>query len=128
MNKNRSFVQFILAQKNCQKKRSENRLKPYSLLFKAYIEDLDINRGSTLLKPIDELTDKSLPKLGWGQFIFALKFWINDTSPSFEKTDILIEKMLNASFHLVENNPLNKILDLGKFIYSELMHKAYGNH
>ena len=50
-----------------------------------------------------------------------MKFWLEDSSASFEKTDIFIEKAVNASFDLIDVKPLKGILDFGKFLYKEKM-------
>ena len=49
----------------------------------------------------------------------TLKFWMDDTSPNFEKTDIFIEKSVDTSFELFEIKPLKKLIDLGKFLFNE---------
>jgi hypothetical protein len=48
-----------------------------------------------------------------------LKFWIEDTSKGFEKTDILIEKTVNTAFDLMQTQPLERVIDLGKFLWKE---------
>jgi ubiquinone biosynthesis protein COQ9 len=50
----------------------------------------------------------------------TLKFWMDDTSPSFEKTDIFIEKAVNASFDLMEMKPIKHLVDFAKFIWQEM--------
>jgi len=50
-----------------------------------------------------------------------MKFWIEDDSAGFEKTDILIEKSINTSFALMDNTVLKSVFDLGKFLYKEKM-------
>jgi hypothetical protein len=51
-----------------------------------------------------------------------MKFWLDDTSPSFEKTDIFIEKSVNTSFDVLNIQPLKSVIDLGKFLFKEKMH------
>ena len=48
-----------------------------------------------------------------------MKFWMDDTSASFEKTDIFIEKSVNTSFDVLNVIPLKSIIDFGKFIFKE---------
>jgi ubiquinone biosynthesis protein COQ9 len=48
-----------------------------------------------------------------------LKFWMEDESPAFEKTDIFIEKSVKASFELMNITPIESLIDLGKFLYKE---------
>ena len=55
----------------------------------------------------------------WLQFLFLLKFWKDDDSMGFEKTDIAIEKSVNTIFDVFDNTPLENIIDFGKFLYKE---------
>jgi hypothetical protein len=55
----------------------------------------------------------------WIQLVLTMKFWLDDTSASFEKTDIFIEKSVNARFDLLDIKPLKSIIDFGKFILKE---------
>lgn len=55
----------------------------------------------------------------WGQFLFLLNFWIQDTSADFEKTDIAIEKSVNTIFDLFDAAPIERLIDLGKFLVRE---------
>lgn len=57
----------------------------------------------------------------WVQFLFLLKFWMDDTSPSFEKTDIAIEKSVQTVFDIFDHTPLENIIDFGKFLFKEKM-------
>ena len=66
---------------------------------------------------------KKTPQLyaegAWLQFLFLLKFWMDDSSPGFEKTDLAIEKSVHTIFDVFENTPLERIIDFGKFLYKE---------
>ena len=57
----------------------------------------------------------------WIQFLFILKFWIDDTSKSFEKTDIMIEKSVNTIVDLLDTKRIDNLLDFGKFLWKEKM-------
>jgi ubiquinone biosynthesis protein COQ9 len=46
-----------------------------------------------------------------------LKFWIDDTSNAFEKTDAAIEKSVNLAMDLMGKSPLDAALDFGKFLF-----------
>lgn len=52
----------------------------------------------------------------WIQFAFIVKFWINDDSIGFEKTDEAIEKGINVTFDLFQRSPLDNLLEYGKFL------------
>lgn len=55
----------------------------------------------------------------WFQTLFLMKYWMNDNSPAFEKTDVAIEKSVTAIFDLLESSPLESILDFGKFLIKD---------
>jgi hypothetical protein len=67
----------------------------------------------------DKFQSDSLREGAWLQFLSIFKFWVQDTSPGFEKTDVYIEKSVKASADLVYNTPLKSLFDLGKFIWKE---------
>ena len=52
-----------------------------------------------------------------------MKFWLDDTSPAFEKTDVFIEKSVKASFDIMNIAPIKSVIDLGKFLFKEKMMK-----
>jgi hypothetical protein len=52
----------------------------------------------------------------WMQLGFVLKFWVNDNSAGFEKTDEAIEKGINVTFDLFQRSPIDNLLDYGKFL------------
>jgi len=51
--------------------------------------------------------------------MLTMKFWLEDSSPSFEKTDIFIEKSVNTTFDILDIAPLKSVIDLGKFLFKE---------
>lgn len=57
----------------------------------------------------------------WLQFMSILRFWMSDTSPGFEKTDVLIEKSVRAGFDLVYQTPMASVVDFGKFVWKEML-------
>ena len=117
---NRSFVV-------AQLKESSNKLKSLSKLselrihFKSFYNELEIEKIDLKQEKLVEIQEKSMGEMAWLQFLFTLKFWLEDTSLSFEKTDIFIEKSVNTSFDLIDSTPLKSIIDLGKFLYKEKM-------
>lgn len=118
LNANRSYVTYVLA--DC--KMSLKTLDKFSELRKAfmtYIETLEIDNLEIKEERLQKIQDRSLQESAWIQLMFTLKFWLDDTSASFEKTDIFIEKSVNASFDLISIKPLKSIIDLGKFLFKE---------
>lgn len=53
----------------------------------------------------------------WINFLFVLKFWIDDTSAEYEKTDAVIEKSVNLAMDLMGKSALDAALDFGKFLF-----------
>ncbi len=66
-----------------------------------------------------KIQEKALQESAWFQLLMTLKFWLDDSSASFEKTDIFIEKSVKASFELINTTPLESLIDLGKFLFKE---------
>lgn len=53
----------------------------------------------------------------WLQVWFILRFWLKDSSPSFEKTDVAIEKSVHLAFDLMGKNSLDSMVDFAKFLF-----------
>jgi hypothetical protein len=115
---NRSYVIFVLS-------KHKNSLKNLSVLsnlrshFFSFIQEIEIELPDFKQEKIEKLQQKSLQQVAWTQLLLTLKFWMDDTSPSFEKTDIFIEKSVTTAFELLNITPLKSLIDLGKFIYKE---------
>lgn len=118
---NRSYVLFALDQYKMRMK----GLKVLSELkkgFTHYIDSLDIETLDIREERINKLQRRAMGESAWLQLLLTLKFWMDDTSPSFEKTDILIEKSVNTSFDILNIAPLKSVIDLGKFLFKEKAH------
>lgn len=55
----------------------------------------------------------------WMNLIAVFGFWLRDRSPEFEDTDAMIEKSLNLTLNLLEQNTLDKAIDLGRFLFGK---------
>ncbi|MDA7558900.1 TetR family transcriptional regulator C-terminal domain-containing protein [Flavobacteriaceae bacterium] len=117
---NRSYVIYALKHKHNDFKKLKTLVK-LKKRFVLYIQHLDISLVSLNQASLEEIQNKSLQESAWLQLLFTMKFWLEDTSKSFEKTDIFIEKAVNASFDLIDIKPLKGILDFGKFLFKEKM-------
>lgn len=53
----------------------------------------------------------------WLNFLFVIKFWIEDHSLTFEKTDAAIEKSINLAFDLMSKSAMDTAIDFGKFLF-----------
>ena len=115
---NRSYVLFVLKH---HKSTLENlsQLKSLRKNIKDFatemIEERNSDKNLRILKQSPQLFSEG----AWIQFLFLLKFWMDDTSADFEKTDIAIEKSVTTIFQVFDNNSLEKIIDFGKFLYKE---------
>ena len=117
---NRSYVLFVLKNDASFFKNSE-QLKGLRRRVKDYTAEL-VRQGNEkdtikLLKRSETIFSEA----AWVQLMFLMKFWMDDNSPQFESTDVAIEKSVNTVFDLFENTPLERVLDLGKFLWKEKM-------
>ncbi|MCO6163054.1 TetR family transcriptional regulator C-terminal domain-containing protein [Flavobacterium sp. NRK F7] len=118
MTANRSFVLHLLQEDKNQLK-NLRKLNTLRIQFKGFVDRLEIETLKIPQETIEKIQQKSISELAWIQFLMTLKFWIDDTSPSFEKTDVFIEKSIHASFDLIDMTPLKNIIDFGKFLWKE---------
>jgi hypothetical protein len=115
---NRSFT-IALLKENKDKLKSVSKLSELRKIFKEFFDTLDIEKIDLKQEKLIEFQEKTMSEMAWFQFLFTLKFWIEDTSLSFEKTDIFIEKSVNTSFDLMDTAPLKSLIDFGKFMWQE---------
>lgn len=120
LTQNRSYVIQAL---NTHKNGLQNLKKLDSLkkVFGVFIDELQIEKIDFNQEKIEKFQNKAIKDVFWAQFLILIKFWMEDTSPSFEKTDIFIEKNVQATFDLIQTQPLKSLLDLGKFFLKEKM-------
>lgn len=115
---NRSYVLFAL-------KREINIMKDIVFLkklrrhFKAFATDLIEEGNADKQSRWSQHPPKLFSEAAWAQLLFLMKFWIEDTSEQFEKTDAAIEKSVNTAFDVFDNTPLDTLLDFGKFLWKE---------
>lgn len=115
---NRSYVLFTL-QEHQNSMENLSQLKGLRKNIKTFASELIEERNETKNLKVLKYSPQLFSEGAWVQFLFLLKFWMNDSSPNFEKTDIAIEKSVTTIFQVLETTPLEKVLDLGKFLYKE---------
>ncbi|MFK7813938.1 MAG: TetR family transcriptional regulator C-terminal domain-containing protein [Maribacter sp.] len=115
---NRSYVLFTLDNDGGVMKNME-QLKGLRKHVKNFASELieDGNADKTL--KITKHNPKVFSEGAWLQLLFILKFWMDDDSAGFEKTDVAIEKSINTVFDVFDNTPLDNIIDFGKFLFKE---------
>lgn len=117
---NRSYVLFALQNEASVMKNME-QLKGLRRNLKQYAKEL-INDGNAQKKlRFTKHNPELFSEWAWLQFLFLLKFWMDDDSAGFEKTDIAIEKSIHTIFDVFDNTPLDNIIDFGKFLFKEKM-------
>lgn len=117
---NRSYVLFALNEEK-DKLKALQQLAPLRKKVKTFAAELieaknDEQQLKFLKQPAVIFSEGA-----WLQFVFILKFWMDDSSPSFEKTDVVIEKSVRAIFDVFATTPLESVIDFGKFIWKEKM-------
>ncbi len=117
---NRSYV--LLAFKGATNSlQYGKKLKGLKKEFGNFTKTLVIDKIDIGQETIEKIQDKGIQEGFWLQFLMIIKYWIEDTSSSFEKTDLFIEKSVLASFDVLETKPAKSIMDLGKFLLKEKM-------
>lgn len=117
---NRSYVLYTLSEHGQTLKDLEqlkNLRKNIRNYAKGLIQDGNSDKNFQLFKQSEMIFSEGV----WVQFLFLLKFWMDDNSAAFESTDIAIEKSVNTVFDLFDNTPLERVVDLGKFLWKERM-------
>jgi hypothetical protein len=115
---NRSYVLLSLKDSGNQLK---NMMQLSSLRnsFKEFITEIITEEIRTKQEQFQNFQEKAIQEASWFQLLLTMKFWMDDTSPALEKTDIYIEKSINTTFELFNLAPLDSLIDFGKFIFKE---------
>lgn len=124
MTMNRSLVLMILGSDKLHAAKISDQLKE---AHRNFIKTLDFNDWSIIKEAKDDVKnfhEKAREEAFWLHLVSSIEFWKKDTSPSFEKTDIFIEKTIDTGFELINNEPLRKVVDLGKFLFKEKFRKT----
>ena len=118
---NRSYVTMSLKQHHNDLK---NLMQLSSLrnTFKKYVAGIISDDYRIQQEKFQNFQEKAIQETSWIQLLLTLKFWLDDSSPSFEKTDIFIEKSVKATFELMNITPIDSLIDFGKFLFKEKIH------
>ena len=117
---NRSYILFSLKDNNEGLKNLKS-LKGFRTHFKEFIVSIIQSESNVINEKLSKVKQPIFSEGAWLQFLFLLKFWMDDNSKGFEKTDILIEKSVNTVVDLLDTKPLESLFDLGKFLWKEKM-------
>ncbi|PKH52937.1 heat-shock protein [Tenacibaculum sp. Bg11-29] len=115
---NRSYVllQFKDVKSNFSKL---SVLKQLRTEFINFVSGINLEKIDFKNEKVNELQDKTIVESYWIQLLMVMKFWIDDESSNFEKTDVFIEKSIKASFDIQQITPLKSVIDLAKFLWKE---------
>jgi len=119
---NRGYVEFALSCKK-HKLKSFKTLRELRKSFKKYIGGLEFDTIDFKEPRLEKIQQKGIQESAWMQLLITIQFWLNDSSPDFEKTDIFIEKSIKASFDLMDTTAIKSLIDFGKFIFKEKFQK-----
>jgi len=115
---NRSYV--LLQFQNIKSDFSKlSVLKQLRLEFINYVGEISLDKIDFKNERINKIQDKTISEGYWLQLLMVLKFWIDDESSNFEKTDIFIEKSIKATFDIQQIAPVKSVIDLAKFLWKE---------
>lgn len=71
----------------------------------------------------EEIPDQMFPDLlgmvFWDYYIGIVFYWLNDTSEGFLNTSVLIDKSLDLAVAFISSGTLNKMFDLGPFLFRQ---------
>jgi len=115
---NRSYVTMVLKQ-NRNELKNLMQLSGLRNSFKNYVAEIISDEYRIKQEKFQNFQEKAIQETSWIQLLLTLKFWMEDASPAFEKTDIYIEKSVKATFELMNITPIESIIDFGKFIFKE---------
>lgn len=117
---NRSYVLYTL-EEHSQPLKNMDQLKTLRKRIKRYVKELIAEQNQEKSLNLFKQSDLIFSEGVWLQFLFLLKFWMDDNSANFESTDVAIEKSVNTVFDVFDNTPLERIVDFGKFLWKERM-------
>lgn len=116
---NRSLVMMILGETKRKEWMILQELRKSFLEFTKQLSFENLEILEKAKESIKNFNEKTREEALWLHFISIIEFWKKDQSPSFEKTDLYIEKTIDTGFEFINNEPLKKVMDLGKFLWKE---------
>jgi len=115
---NRSYVVFALENEK-NKFKLLSTLSELKKVFQKFIQEIEIETIDFKEEKMEKIKKYGLSEWTWAQLLFTIKFWLEDGSVGFEKTDVFIEKSISTSFALLDSSTLESVFDLGKFLFKE---------
>ena len=115
---NRSYI-FNSLKLEINSLHSKNKLNLLRKKFLNFIDELDLGGHDLSNKQLDNIKNSVVNESYWIQMLATIKFWMDDDSADFEKSDLFIEKSIAASFELSNTKPLKSVIDFGRFLFKE---------
>ena len=117
LKRNRSYLLALYEGHADFKKVTPQEVRSFRLKFKDFAKGI-IREGKANDEVVDRkyISDKYDEAL-WLETLFIFQFWLKDTSVSFEKTDVAIEKSVRLVFDLIGRTAVDSFVDLAKFLY-----------
>ncbi len=115
---NRSLIKLLIASMPSKYKKLK-ALRNAHRNYTATLKIEDWNWFEKLPEKLKSHREYSRQEVLWLHFISVFKFWLDDDSPDFEKTDAYIEKSIDLGWEMAAHSWASKFLDFGKFIWQE---------
>lgn len=115
---NRSYVLFVFHE-NKDSIKNISQLKELRTLVKTFSKSLIENDQEGDESKIRNASNMLFSEGTWVQTLILLKYWLEDNSANFEKTDIAIEKSVRVLFDVFDTKAFESVVDFGKFLWKE---------
>ncbi|RIW15045.1 TetR/AcrR family transcriptional regulator [Algoriphagus lacus] len=117
LKKNRSYLLSLYQDKSKSFKSLPSDTKEFKEKFKDFASEIILEGKETQEIASRPLISDRYDEALWLQVAFVFRYWLDDRSPRFEKTDAAIEKSVNLAFDLMGKSALDSFLDFAKFLY-----------
>jgi len=117
LKKNRSYLLSLYGDKAATFKKLPGDTREFKEKFSDFASELILEGKETQEIASRPLLTEKYDEALWLQVAFVFRYWLDDTSPRFEKTDAAIEKSVNFAFDLMGKSALDSFLDFAKFLY-----------
>ena len=117
LKKSRSYLLALYSNKVTTFKNLPTDTREFKEKFSDFASELILEGKETQEIASRPLITEKYDEALWLQVGFVFRYWLDDTSPRFEKTDAAIEKSVNFAFDLMGKSALDSFLDLAKFLY-----------
>lgn len=117
LKKNRSYLLSLYQDKSKSFKSLPSDTKEFKEKFKDFAGEIILEGKETQEIASRPLISDRYDEALWLQVAFVFRYWLDDRSPRFEKTDAAIEKSVNLAFDLMGKSALDSFLDFAKFLY-----------